>query len=151
MPNLLPLSSFNFTVETIIYKGAWICTSGFAECDGLEMTMEPKTIREGGNNARPIHLPGKVSYGQLTLRRGMTTSRELWTWFDLAHESVALTKSRLRADSMIQVQSSDRSQSVRYLLTNCQPVRLKAPSMDALRGAIAIEEMQLAYEWLFRI
>ena len=29
-----------------------VCNAAFAECDGLEMTMEVKTIREGGNNAQ---------------------------------------------------------------------------------------------------
>ena len=36
------------------------------------MTMEVKTIREGGNNGRQIRLAGPVGYGTLTLKRGMT-------------------------------------------------------------------------------
>jgi len=36
----------------------------------------------GGNNRRPIHLAGPISYGQLTLKRGMTTDFGLWEWFE---------------------------------------------------------------------
>src|SRR5207249_8730015 len=53
----------------------------FAECDGLEMTMEVKTIKEGGANGRLIRLIGPVNYGQLTLKRGMTANFDLWNWF----------------------------------------------------------------------
>ena len=45
-----PFSAFNFQVE-INVPGVTqrACNAAFAECDGLEMTMEVKTIREGGN------------------------------------------------------------------------------------------------------
>lgn len=146
-----PLPAFNFLVETVIYKGMWLCRAGFSECDGLEVQLEPHTIREGGYLSRPIHLPGKLSYGRLTLRRGMSESGELWNWFEAAVASVALTKSRLRADTMVTVESADHSSAVRFLLTNCTPVRIKAPALNAGQGAVAIEELQLAYELLFRV
>ena len=47
-----------------------VCSAAFSECDGLEMTMEVKTIREGGNNGRQIRLTGPVSLRPLTLKRG---------------------------------------------------------------------------------
>src|SRR5436190_23479083 len=59
-----------------------VCKAAFADCDGLEMSMEPKTIREGGNNQVHHHLMGPTSYGQLTLKRGMTGNFDLWRWFD---------------------------------------------------------------------
>src|SRR5205085_11006477 len=64
-----------------------VCNAAFAECDGLEMTMEPKAVREGGNNQEQIHLIGSVSYGQLTLKRGMTANLQLWSWFAAAGET----------------------------------------------------------------
>ena len=48
--------------------------------------MEVKTIREGGVNDRQIRLTGPATYGQLTLKRGMTDgSFELWNWFERQH------------------------------------------------------------------
>ena len=68
-----PFTAFNFAVEISITDGSpLVCHAAFSECDGLEMTLEPKTIREGGNNGRQIRLTGPVAYGQLTLKRGMT-------------------------------------------------------------------------------
>src|SRR5215510_15433681 len=82
-----PFTAFNFEIQLIVPNAAALnlanplCNSEFAECDGLEMTMEPKTVREGGNNTQQIRLVGPVSYGNLTLKRGMTPNLDLWKWF----------------------------------------------------------------------
>ena len=45
------MSAFNFSIEiTPDGASAPLCGASFSECDGLEMTIEAKTIREGGNN-----------------------------------------------------------------------------------------------------
>ena len=70
-PNDHPFHSFNFSIEiNIPGVSPKACTASFAECDGLEMTIEAKTIREGGNNGRAIRLAGPFSYGTVTLKRG---------------------------------------------------------------------------------
>ena len=45
--------------------------------------MEPKTIESGGVNDRQIHLIGPAKFAQLTLKRGMTSNLQLWTWLAL--------------------------------------------------------------------
>jgi phage tail-like protein len=121
-----------------------ICDAEFSECDGLEMNLEPKTIREGGNNRRQIHLAGPVSYGQLSLKRGMTRSFDLWNWFEEVQKNRAL-----RASGQIQMLSSDREGTdATFELTGCLPIKLKAPALSAKDGLVAIEEMQIAYETL---
>lgn len=138
-------TAFNFRVEIKI-GDKQVCQAEFAECDGLEMTMQPKTIREGGANARPVHLAGPVAYGQLTLKRGMTPTADLWNWFD----EVQLNPG-LRANGDVVLLSSDRSATaVTFRLTNCMPVKLKGPPLNGKDGQIAIEEMQLVYETLSR-
>ncbi len=81
-----PFTAFNFVVLIDLSKVEGVktlaCNAAFSECDGLEMTLEPKTIREGGRNTGPVHLAGPISYGQLSLKRGMTQGFDLWKWFD---------------------------------------------------------------------
>ena len=78
-----PFTAFNFSVEiTRPGRRAALCNAAFSECDGLEMTMDVKTIREGGNNGVQIRLAGPIAYGTLTLKRGMTASFDLWDWFE---------------------------------------------------------------------
>lgn len=118
-----------------------VCDAAFAECDGLEMTMDVKTIREGGNNGRQIRLTGPVSYASLTLKRGMTETFDLWKWVELMQ-----THPDTRADAEVVIFSEDKKVKARFLLSRCVPVKLKAPPLNAKDGGVAIEELQLAYE-----
>ena len=142
-----PFSAFNFGVE-ITWTGmsSPLCGASFSECDGLEMTMEVKTIREGGNNGRQIRLSGPVSYGQLVLKRGMTRDTDLWDWFRDSFNDPSL-----RATAEVVMFSSEAgkyAENKRFILEGCVPVKLKAPALNAKEGLIAIEEMQVAYESL---
>jgi len=145
MSAVYPFTNFNFSVE--INRGddaKPLANAAFAECDGLEMNMEVKTIREGGGNDRQIRLNGGVTYGQLTLKRGMTDGFDLWRWF---RDSVA--NPRLRANAEVVLLAADGATvRARFQLSRCVPVKLKAPAMNARDGQIAIEELQMAYETL---
>jgi phage tail-like protein len=140
-----PFVAFNFAVEINRGEdGKPLVNAAFAECDGLEVSMEVKTIREGGSNDRQIRLNGPVAYGNLTLKRGMTDSYDLWSWF---HDSVE--DPRLRADAEVVILAPDgTTERARFLLSRCVPIKMKAPALNAKDGQVAIEELQVAYETL---
>ncbi len=140
-----PFTAFNFAVEIRVPGvSEQVCHASFAECDGLEMTMEVKTIREGGNNGKQLRLAGPVGYGQLILKRGMTANFDLWDWF-----AAVLADPRLRADATVVLLGADgRAEQALFVLSRCLPAKLKAPALNAKDGMVAIEELQLAYETL---
>jgi phage tail-like protein len=140
-----PFTNFNFAVEINRGEdGNALVGAAFAECDGLEMTMDVKTIREGGANDRQIRLGGPVSFGMLTLKRGMTANFDLWKWFRDTVEKPAL-----RADVEVVLLASDGvKERARFVLTRCLPTKVKAPGLNAKDGQVAIEELQVAYETL---
>jgi phage tail-like protein len=140
-----PFTNFNFSVELRV-KGVLprICNAAFSDCDGLEMTMEAKTIKEGGNNAQLHRVAGLLAYGTLTLKRGMTATFDLWDWFAKVVEDPSV-----RADGEVVVLAQDgATERARFVVERCLPVKLKAPTLNAKDGAVAIEELQLAYESL---
>jgi phage tail-like protein len=140
-----PFNAFNFAVEiTVEGDSKLLCNAAFAECDGLEMTMDVKSIREGGNNGTQIRLTGPVAYGQLTLKRGMTDSFDLWEWFS---QLLQPGKAGVRAETQVVVFAPDgATERARFVLRRCVPVKLKAPPLNAKDGIVAIEELQIAYE-----
>jgi phage tail-like protein len=140
-----PFTAFNFAVEIKVPGVAEeVCSAAFAECDGMEMTMDVKTIREGGNNERQIRLAGPAGFGQLTLKRGMTASFDLWNWL-----KATLADPGLRADAEVVLFAPDgQTRRASFLLSRCIPIKLKAPALNAKDGMVAIEELQLAYETL---
>jgi phage tail-like protein len=140
-----PFVAFNFAVEiNVPGVSPRVCSAAFSECDGLEMTMDVKTIREGGNNGRQIRLTGPMNVGVLTLKRGMTSSFDLWDW--MARLQV---EPGLRADAEVVIFAADgRTERARLILSRCLPAKVKAPPLNAKDGGVAIEEFQLAYESL---
>ena len=140
-----PFTAFNFGVEIRVDGVAMqVCDAAFQECDGLEMTMDVKTIREGGNNGKEIRLTGPLKFGQVTMKRGMTVTFDLWDWFNLM-----LTNQSLRADAEVVIFAADgQTERARFVLSRCVPVKLKSPPLNARDGGVAIEEFQLAYETL---
>src|SRR3954471_21600460 len=45
---------------------------GFTECGGLEMNLAIEDYKEGGNNGAVLKFPGRVSWANLSLKRGVT-------------------------------------------------------------------------------
>ncbi|MBP8250725.1 MAG: phage tail protein [Herpetosiphon sp.] len=151
MPNaanetvIYPYTTFNFAVEINRSGSAGIlCNAAFAECDGLELSMDVKTIREGGNNTQQIRLAGATTYGNLTLKRGMTDNSDIWRWmYDTQLDP------RLRADAEVVLFAPDgQTVRARFELKRCLPIKIKAPALNAKDGMVAIEELQIAYESL---
>ena len=83
---LYPQHLFRFRVDfheqmlgaTVPGKEIKLCSGAFAECSGLEATMEPKVIMVGGRNWCDAQRAGQVTFATVILKRGMTTTRDLW-------------------------------------------------------------------------
>lgn len=142
-----PFTTFNFRVLVTLDSGSGpLCDAGFSECAGLEQSVEVKTLRQGGDNARQIHLSGPVGYGTLTLKRGMTSSFDLWDWFERVNTD---GERHLRAETEVLMLHSDRTvEQAAFVLGGCLPSKLSAPALTAADGQVAIEELQVVYETL---
>jgi phage tail-like protein len=158
VPDEYPFTAFRFDVQLHVADAqsldmtSPLCNALFAECDGLEMTMEPKTLREGGNNLEQIHLPGPVSYGQLTLKRGMTSNLDLWKWFKAAAGGLATENSPnrrgLTAQGLVTMRDGRGEPKLRFDLYGCLPVKVRGSALSGKDGLVALEEMQIAYRSL---
>ena len=154
MPNTeYPFQTFNFHVQLTIANAqeldlsSPLCDMEFAELDGLEMSMEPKTVHEGGNNTEQKNLVGRVTYGNLTLKRGMTSNLDLWKWFAAAAGSQARST---RASGVVLMRDGAGQNRARYRLFGCLPIKIKGPPLNAKEGEVAIEELEIAVD-SFRI
>jgi phage tail-like protein len=142
--SIYPFIAFNFSVEITVDSSTPLVKASFSECDGLELNQEVKTIREGGNNGVQVRLAGPTAYGTLTLKRGMTSSFDLWTWFEGSNSDPSQ-----RAGVAVVVLAEDgATERVRFVMKRCLPLKLKAPPLNAKDGTVAIEELQVAYESL---
>lgn len=144
-----PFPNFRFEVDLVVDDAAEhglttpLCSAVFSECTGLEASMTPKTLQEGGNNLEQVHLVGPVTYGQLTLKRGMTDSMDLWIWFSVVAGRVA--PDGARADGEVRVLRADGEPGLTFKIDRCLPVKLKAPALAGQGGGLAIEELAISY------
>jgi phage tail-like protein len=136
-----------------------LCSGAFSECTGLDATMEPKVIKEGGLNYGAHQRVGPVTFGTVVLKRGMTRTRDLWKWFSLVGNGGY--SYRLRVDIVMQETSAkvDRadykkpltneqtSDVLKVRLYRALPVKFRSADLNASGGStIAIEELHLAHE-----
>jgi phage tail-like protein len=152
-----PFNVFNFLVEfgeVSLPDGApsgdggmRLCAGAFSEITGLEATMEPKVIKEGGRNYGPVQRVGPVTFATVVLKRGISTIDDLWKWFDLINGG-AYAK-RLTATVIMRNMRGERKYAWR--LHRCLPTKFKHADFNATATAVGIEELHLAHEGLERI
>jgi phage tail-like protein len=149
-----PLHVFNFEVEfaerKLTSEGAGgqdisLCSGAFAECTGLEATMEPKVIKAGGYNYGSFQRVGTVTFATVILKRGMTRTRDLWKWFELTTAKGAYT---YRLEVTIRMLDPQGIPVVSWRLQNAMPVKFKAADLNARGTEVGIEELHLAHEGL---
>jgi phage tail-like protein len=146
-----PIHLFRFHVEfkreqdddTRISHGA------FSECTGLEATMEAKVIKAGGANYGAYQRAGRVTFATVVLKRGITSSRDLWKWFSHVNERGKLA---YRLDVKILVFDTVADPSLEPALTvelfRAMPVKFKSGDLNARATEVGIEELHLAHEGL---
>lgn len=123
-----------------------IADGAFAECSGLEATMEPKVIKEGGQNYGTHVRAGTVTFATVILRRGMTFNTDLWKWFEAVTLRNGYTN---RMDVTIRHVDFSTKEVIRsWQLSKALPVKFKSSDLNAKGAEIAIEELHLVHEGL---
>jgi phage tail-like protein len=121
-----------------------MCSGAFAECTGLEATMEAKVIKEGGRNNAAIQRSGPVTFATVVLKRGMTETRDLYRWFEL----VTGGKYSYRLSATINMYDAAGVAKVAWRLDRALPIKFKASDLNAKGSEVGIEELHLAHEGL---
>jgi phage tail-like protein len=128
-----------------------VCGAAFSEVSGLEATMQPKKIAEGGRNWGEVVRVGATSFAQVTLKRGMTTVNDAFVWFDTV---TRLANYGYRMSARIEVRDT-RDRAIKPVLTwvllNVLPTRFKGADLSSTAKEVAVEELQLTHEGLMLV
>lgn len=136
-----PFRAYNFKLEI---QG--VTAGHFTEVTGFDISVQAIPYREAGVGQVVRQIPGQVEYGAITLRYGLTTSRELWEWF----MSSVRGKVERRNVSIVMVGSDGVEEVMRYNLVNAWASRWRGAALDALGREMAIESLTLAFDTLER-
>lgn len=134
------LKAHEFTVSRFSIELAGLLTATFQECSGLSGEIEVETFREGGLNSYEHKLPGRVKYGNITLKGGVAAASEMWDWFyDVSTGNVE----RKNVSIIMHLQTG--IEAVRWNLEAAYPVRWEGPSFVAGSAEATIQTLELAH------
>ena len=127
-----------------------LCSGRFSEVSGFELTMEAKAIQEGGRNWGEIQRAGQTKFAPMTLKRGVTTVNDLWSWFDATTRG-ANYGYRLHGEIIVlgnPIKAGEENPVMTWKLQGVMATKFKGPDLNSTASQVAIEEVQLVHEGL---
>jgi phage tail-like protein len=141
MPNRKdPLVSAYFTVE---FQG--VIVGAFQEVTGLGSQNEVVEYKASGQKGQyVIHkVPGRLSWNNITLKRGITDATDLWDWRKTVEEGKV---EEARKNGSVVMYDQTGKEIARWNFTNAWPSKLTGPSANATSNDVAIEELEIVVE-----
>ena len=124
-----------------------VCSGSFSECTGLEATMEPKVIKEGGRNYGAAQRAGGTTFATVVLKRGISDNQNLYQIFN----SISTGTFAPRMQVTINLFDIDGSAVLAWQLDKAMPIKYKFSDLNAKNSEVGIEELHLVHEGLWSV
>jgi phage tail-like protein len=118
-----------------------VTVGAFLAVDGIESRTEVIQFANGDDPLADHKRPGRTSYSNILLKRGVTNSDELWKWYKKVTEGKIERKS-----GSIVICGDDGSEIFRYNFFEGWPCRWKSLVLDAVNSKNLVEELEIAVE-----
>ena len=136
-----PFPTFKFHVEV-----GDIIEAAFTECSGLEMSTDVFEYIEGGLNEYVHKLPVRTKVKNVTLKRGITISNELYDWYREMEDSLRQGKGISFRQVTITLRTTvNQEELMRWTLDKAFPVKWVGPALKTDETAVAIETLEFAH------
>jgi phage tail-like protein len=115
----------------------------FTECTLPALEVEVHEQPEGGLNNAVHQIPGRIRGGKITLKRGLTSSSDLLSWYmDVAQGQIEASQREVS----IVMYDSTASEIMRWNFGQAFPVKWSGPSLSSSSNQVAIETLELSYQ-----
>jgi phage tail-like protein len=138
-----PYPNYNFLVDLGTGESESV-QAGFTQVVLPEIQVEVMEYRSGNERGSASRkLPGRVSYGDLVLKRGVIGALDLYEWINQVRQGDVNARRNVR----IQLQNEDRTATVlTWMFRNTFPVEFSFSELDAVEEDVLIETLILAVE-----
>lgn len=145
MASYCPPVSFHFKVE---FQGVGQGDTDirFQEVSGLTAAMTPEELPVGGENRFTYRLPSRPKYANLILKRGLLMDSGLIDWIKNAIENFQFSP----VDVQVSLLNEDHQVSASWIFTEAYPVKWAISDLKAMENSLAIETIELAYNYYRR-
>ena len=140
-----PLVSFNFAIEV-----SGIISGYFTEASGLgseHEVIEHKVMGEGGQEIVK-KIPGRLKWGDITLKRGISDSLDMWEWRKMVVDGKVESA---RRNGSITMYDQEGSEVARWNFERGWPSKVSGPSVNTTSNEVGIEELVITHEGTERV
>lgn len=140
-----PIAAWSFALEVQSVQQAV-----FREAEGFSNENEVIEYKQQSKDGITIYhkIPGNLKWANITLKRGITDSLDLWTWRKKIIDGKVETE---RKDGSIVGYNEDGTEVVRYNFRRGWPCKWEASGMNAGGNEVIVETLEIAHEGLERI
>lgn len=143
MADYYPPLSFHFKVEFADFPGEY----HFQSVEGLVASMETEDIAEGGENRFKHQLPVRAKFQNLILKRGLVSDSALIAWCRDALENFDFKPTNL----LVKLLNEKHEPLMSWNIVHAFPVKLSMSDLNAQENRLAIESIELSYNYFTRM
>ncbi len=93
-------------------------------------------------------VPGRVKWNDITLKRGVNDTMDLWKWRKLVEDGEV---DQARKNGSIKMFDHTGKEVARWNFVNAWPSKLTGPTANATSNEVAIEELTITHEGYERV
>ncbi len=138
-----PYRNFRFRVEI-----DGIQTAAFSEATIPDSTTDSVDYREGTDVPVQRKLSGLTKYGNITLKKGLTDSRELYEWRKQVEQSGAAKARKNMSLILIDEEGNDKA---RWDIVEAWPTKYDPSDFSAKGNEVVIETFEVVHEGITRV
>lgn len=146
-------TGFHFLVEFDL-AGKKTVDIRFQSVSGLDSTLETETFKEGGENRFEHVVPTRRKFGPLVLKRGLlgpnTSAVTNWLKETFEHNTPGY-QYHIVPTIVIKLLGEDHQPLVHWTVNNVWPRSWKIGELNAERGEVLIETLELNYNRLVEV
>jgi phage tail-like protein len=139
-----PLPAYNYLVDLNGPRDPSKLLGGFSDVSGLETDIHISEYRDGNESAARVRkIPGSYKVGDITLKRGVVDSSDLWDWIT----ETRTTGVDAQRDVVITLLDESGKPIQQWKLRNVVPMKYTGPTLAGKGGGeVAMEELVIAAE-----
>ena len=146
----MPNDSFDnerVTAATFLFEVDGVEIGRFMEVSGLEVTVGVEELEEGGENNYVHKLPGRMTWPNITLKRGITQNDTLLSWLNKSSgEQFAASGNKLERSTAAITLLGPSAQRLRaWEFDGAFPVKWKGPDFAVSSTDMATEELEITH------
>ena len=144
-----PPAGFHFKV--VLSSTMGLTDTSFQEVSGIGSKIEVEPVTEGGENRYIHQLPKGVSHTPLVLKRGVgKISSPLVVWCKSVFE-LGYVAPIVPMPVLVFLLDENRLPTRGWSFANAYPVNWKVDPFNSTKNEVAIEEIELNYNYSFRV